>query len=87
MLDQFMVQQNTASAPWAPKVKVPLVSVIQMPDNNLVVPSVTESGVVLSESKGDLHDVQEMDSSFILALNLVFFWLLVPLSAQFPTLL
>ena len=80
MLDQLTIQQSTLSGSWIPKAKVhalqsdPLVSVIQLPNTTLAVPSLTESGVVLNKIKGDLHDVKEMDlmnshgfkSSFIL---------------------
>ena len=37
------------------------VSAIQIPDPKLMVPSLTESGIILNEAEGDLHDVKEMD--------------------------
>ena len=61
MLDQFKVQQSTSSGPRVPNVKVPSVSVIQMPSDDLVVPYPTKSGIVLNEAKGNLHDVKEID--------------------------
>ena len=84
MASQFKQQQASNSGPWKPKQSVqliherePQVSAIQSvitttddPNALLVLLSISESGQVLSEAAGDLHDVAEMDyrfkSSFLL---------------------
>jgi hypothetical protein len=77
MLEQFKAQQPSGAGPWTAKdVKAlnvePQVAAIQVPGPNLRIPELNKSGVVLTEAKGDLLDVKEMDHMYIvMALNQV----------------
>jgi hypothetical protein len=42
----------------------PLVASLQVPDATLRVPSLSESGLILNEAEGDVHDVKEMDNLY-----------------------
>ena len=68
MADQFKLHQQQSTGPWLPAASVRAidaqVSAIQVPDKDLVSPLLTESGVILTEAEGDLHDVKEMDFGF-----------------------
>jgi hypothetical protein len=72
MADQFKLHHQQSTGPWLNQPRVqsvilpakPNVSSILIPDKSLVSPSLTRSGQILSEAKGDLHDVKEMDFGF-----------------------
>jgi hypothetical protein len=70
MLEQFKAQQASGAGPWVQKdVRMlnikPQVAAIQVPDPALRIPALSESGIVLTEAEGDLHDVKEMDHMYI----------------------
>ena len=67
MLEQFKAQHVSTAGLWVPKSTVnvihfePTVSTIQIPNLTLTVPAHHQSGTILNETKGGLHDVKEMD--------------------------
>jgi hypothetical protein len=72
MADQFKLHHQQSTGPWInqPRVQsvtlsiLPNVSASLIPDKSLVLPSITTSGQILSETEGDLHDFKEMDFDF-----------------------
>jgi hypothetical protein len=65
-LEQFKAQHAKGAGPRAQKsVKSamfePLVAAVLVADQKLVLPPLSQSGLVLNEVEGDLHDVKEMD--------------------------
>jgi hypothetical protein len=69
MAKQFKAQHASGSGPWTGKaVNVidiePLVASLQVTDTTLRVLSLSESGLILNEAEGDLHDVKEMDNLY-----------------------
>jgi hypothetical protein len=44
--------------------QVAAIASVQTPDPTLRTPNLNESGVILNEAEGDLHDVKEMDHNY-----------------------
>jgi hypothetical protein len=72
MLEQFKAQQASGAGPWsAQSIKavtvepqVAAIASVQTQDATLWTPNLNESGVILNEAEGDLHDVKEMDHNY-----------------------
>jgi hypothetical protein len=66
MLEQFKAQHASGAGAWAPKTVSsatfePLVAAVLVADQKLVSPPLSQSGLVLNEVEGNLHNVKEMD--------------------------